>query len=58
MGRSFLDAMSSRAAGPVKVVVGAGNGPALALYRRLGFTEESPVEVHTGERSLELIWSA
>jgi ribosomal protein S18 acetylase RimI-like enzyme len=58
LGRRFLEALASRGVSPVKVVVGAGNEPALALYRSLGFTDQIPIEVHSGEASVELLWSA
>lgn len=41
-----------------KVVVGAGNEPALALYERCGFAHRARIEVHEGTPSEVLVWTA
>lgn len=53
LGREFLAGMSP---GPVKVVVGADNAPAITAYRRMGFEPAAQIEVHRGERSEVLVW--
>lgn len=40
----------------MKVVVGADNGPAIALYRSCGFDEGHRMNVHGEDPSWELIW--
>lgn len=57
LGSGFLQEMASLGVGRVKVVVGAGNAPALAAYHNMGFDDPTPVEVHAGVPSLELTWS-
>lgn len=58
LGSRFLVEMSSLAVDRVKVVVGADNPGAIAAYHKMGFGEATPIEVHAGEASLELTWSA
>ncbi len=57
LGSRFLEEMASLGAGRVKVVVSAGNAHAVAAYLKMGFDNPTPVEVHTGEPSLEMTWS-
>lgn len=40
-----------------RVVVGAENASAIALYRSAGFTDSAPVEIHSGAPSLVLSWN-
>lgn len=42
--------------GSMRVVVGADNRAAVAVYRRTGFTDPSPISVHGGRPSLCLTW--
>ena len=58
LGREFLTRMERASITKVKVVVGAGNGAAIALYESLGFIAHRRIEVHAGEPSLEMVWSA
>lgn len=58
LGRHLLESMQNAGVGRVKVVVGAENEAARGLYRSLGFTVSRQLEVHSGEESLELVWSA
>ena len=57
LGEDFLERMAQRGAGEVKVVVGAGNAPAIAAYQKMGFDPAGEIEVHPGERSMVLEWS-
>ncbi len=56
LGRELLTAMSR--VGKVKVVVGADNSAAIAAYRKMGFEPVGTIEVHRGETSEVLVWSA
>ncbi|HKY49574.1 MAG TPA: GNAT family N-acetyltransferase [Acidimicrobiia bacterium] len=58
LGQEFLTRMERASITRVKVVVGAVNGAAIALYESLGFITQRKVEVHAGEASLEMVWSA
>lgn len=58
LGERLLDALSARGEQRVKVVVGADNDAAIAAYERMGFAKSGSVEVHAGERSEVLTWSA
>lgn len=42
---------------PMKVVVGAENSGAIALYNATGFVDGNEMEVHEGDASWELVWS-
>ena len=55
LGATFLDFLDQP---QVKVVVGAANPGAIAAYEKLGFIRAGSIEVHAGEPSLELLWSA
>ena len=55
LGATFLDYLDQPR---VKVVVGAANCGALAAYEKLGFVQSGSIEVHSGEPSVELLWSA
>ena len=50
--------MASRGVERMRVVVGADNEAAIALYTSTGFTNETPIEIHPGRPSLELTWSS
>jgi hypothetical protein len=41
-----------------KVVTGASNGAAIALYEACGFVVADRVEVHDGVASVALVWHA
>jgi|FLYL01.1.fsa_nt_gi glycosyltransferase involved in cell wall biosynthesis/ribosomal protein S18 acetylase RimI-like enzyme len=60
LGKSLVDALKDWARQEgldrMRVVVGADNRPAIALYRQAGFGRPKPMSVHSGERSLELTW--
>ncbi|MFQ5947502.1 MAG: GNAT family N-acetyltransferase, partial [Acidimicrobiia bacterium] len=58
LGSEFLEAMLGRGSQEVKVVVGAPNARALGAYRKMGFVESGTIEVHAGEPSTVLVWSA
>jgi glycosyltransferase involved in cell wall biosynthesis/ribosomal protein S18 acetylase RimI-like enzyme len=58
LGREFLAAMEARRVGPVKVVVGSSNTVALRAYEKIGFAIAESLEVHQGESSVVLLWSA
>ncbi|CAN5238411.1 hypothetical protein BH18ACT5_BH18ACT5_10080 [soil metagenome] len=57
LGEGFVTAMERASVPRVKVVVGAANQGAIALYESLGFVRSAETEVHEGERSLEMVWS-
>ncbi len=48
--------LAARGAAEVRVVTGASNTPALALYRACGFAAHRRLEVHTGTVSEQLVW--
>lgn len=48
----------SRGLTTMSVVVGAGNEVAISVYERCGFVRHRSFELHAGEESLELQWSA
>lgn len=50
--RGLLEEVARRGSAGVDVVVGAGNGPAIALYRSAGFTPVRRFELHAGTESL------
>ena len=58
LGEGLLSAMNEGAIPEVKVVVGAANHAAIALYESLGFALRQKTELHVGESSLEMVWSA
>jgi ribosomal protein S18 acetylase RimI-like enzyme len=58
LGARLLEALSARGEAHVKVVVGAGNDGAVAAYRGMGFNASGVIEVHAGEKSQVLTWSA
>ena len=58
LGEELLARMHRASVPKVKVVVGAANEAAIALYRSLGFIPDSEIEVHAGDASLEMVWSA
>lgn len=58
LGDRFLQRMADRGVDRVGVVVGADNHAALATYRRLGFGDERPIQVHARDPSVELTWRA
>lgn len=58
LGAMLLDALEERGEPKVKVVVGSDNNAAIAAYERMGFSASGTIEVHTGERSEVMTWSA
>jgi ribosomal protein S18 acetylase RimI-like enzyme len=62
LGRALVDAtldeLTRRGAVAVRVVVGADNTPALALYTRCGFVPAASIAVHEGTPSEVLVWSS
>ena len=58
LGRSLLAELEARGVGDVKVVVGMRNEVAQRAYQRMGFVEAGTEEVHPGETSMVLVWSA
>jgi ribosomal protein S18 acetylase RimI-like enzyme len=59
-GRQLVEALTSefrrRGVGAVRVVVGAENDAALALYEHCGFVTAAVIEVHRGTPSRVLTW--
>lgn len=49
---AFVERAATSDAGAARVVVGAANGPAIALYRRHGFEPAAELQVHRGVPSL------
>ena len=62
IGTSVVDAATQRLAAlgeeSVKVVAGADNVAALALYARCGFVGQTRIEVHEGVSSEVLVWNS
>lgn len=58
LGRRLLDTLAARGEDRVNVVVGADNAVAIAAYRKMGFEPAGAIEVHAGERSEVLTWTA
>lgn len=58
LGTALLDEFSDRGIGQVKVVVGGGNEAAVGAYVKMGFVPAGTTEVHPGEMSQVLVWSA
>ena len=58
LGEELLTRMNWASVPKVKVVMGAANEAAIALYKSLGFVSHGEVEVHAGDASLEMVWSA
>jgi ribosomal protein S18 acetylase RimI-like enzyme len=58
LGERFLAAMADRGVDGVRVVVGSRNQGAIAAYEAMGFARGDTVEVHEGEPSEVLTWSA
>jgi len=54
--RGLQDELTRRGVTEAKVVVGADNAAALALYRATGFRSAGVVDVHRGRRSEVLVW--
>lgn len=55
LGVALIDALDAER---LRVVVGASNQTAIGAYLKMGFTAAGTVEVHRGERSEVLEWSA
>lgn len=53
---SLQDWFEAKGVEAAKVVVGAQNETAIALYTRCGFTESRKIQVHEGTSSLEMTW--
>ncbi len=49
---AFLQELEDRGVGSAHVVVGADNAPAIAMYRRAGFTPARTFEMHRGTPSV------
>ena len=62
VGSALLDAATARyrerGLTEVQVVVGADNEASLAAHRKAGFVDRAMIEVHKGEPSKVLVWSA
>ena len=58
LGEELLTRMHWASVPKVKVVMGVANEAAIALYKSLGFLSHGEVEVHAGDASLEMVWSA
>ncbi len=58
LGGAMLSALAAKGVARVKVVVGDGNAAAVSAYERMGFVPAGHVEVHKGERSQVMAWSA
>ncbi|MEO7836785.1 MAG: GNAT family N-acetyltransferase [Acidimicrobiales bacterium] len=52
----FVAELGCRGVNSAKVVVGADNGPALALYKKCGFRAAARRELHRGTASEVLVW--
>lgn len=50
--QAFLTTAHSSGSASARVIVGAQNHRAIALYRRAGFRETAPLEVHSGTESM------
>jgi ribosomal protein S18 acetylase RimI-like enzyme len=59
-GRQLVTALTAefqrRGVDAIRVVVGADNGAAIALYEHCGFTKAARIEVHRGTPSQVLTW--
>lgn len=62
IGRALVSEATTRlellGANDIKVVTGADNAAALALYRACGFTTRAHLAVHAGTTSEVLVWTA
>ncbi len=58
LATEMLSELAGRGEPRVKVVVGADNKAAIAAYTGIGFTPQGTIEVHAGERSEVMTWSA
>ena len=52
------DRYRERGLSAVRVVVGADNEASLAAHRKAGFSDRETIELHAGEPSKVLVWSA
>lgn len=57
LGRNLLERFEGASVDRASVVVGSDNVAAIALYRRLGFTDERAIALHEESPSLEMTWS-
>src|SRR5690606_21192303 len=55
LGLEFLDRLG---VSPVRVVVGSENTSAISAYQKMGFRSSRSIQVHRGEESEVLTWSA
>ena len=55
LSAAVVEALRAGGCEHVRVLVGAGNEPALALYRSLGFRDAMTIEAHRGVRSTVLV---
>ena len=58
LGMQFLSELEKLGASEVLVVVGSDNARAIAAYRKMGFQPAGTMEVHVGEQSAVMSWSA
>lgn len=56
LGSQLQEWATNRGIDAMKVVVGEGNDPAIGVYRKMGFGDDKTIEVHRGDRSLEMVW--
>jgi ribosomal protein S18 acetylase RimI-like enzyme len=55
LGVEFIEKLGAPV---VRVTVGSSNAQAIAAYRRMGFVDDGTIEVHAGESSAVMVWSA
>jgi ribosomal protein S18 acetylase RimI-like enzyme len=58
LGQRLLESFHALGVDAVKVVVGSSNEAAIAAYQRMGFVRLAQIEVHAGESSEVLVWTA
>ncbi len=58
LGTALLSDLAERGVDQVKVVVASVNLPAIRAYEKMGFVAAGTTEVHPGEVSKVLVWSA
>lgn len=55
LGLGFIEQLGAPV---VRVTVGSTNAQAIAAYRKMGFVDDGTIEVHAGESSAVMVWSA
>jgi ribosomal protein S18 acetylase RimI-like enzyme len=58
LGVALLDEFSNRGVSAVKVVVGSANETAIRAYEKMQFIAAGTTQVHPGETSQVMVWSA